>query len=90
MNRTVTPNYASITASTWFAEYLQRKVLTKRDACNLAKAIGMERKAIYAYAYLERTPKLEVVAKIMAYYGEDFIKIPLKDLNFYSIGDGKK
>lgn len=49
MNRTVTPNYASITAST-----------------------------------------LEVVAKIMAYYGEDFIKIPLKDLNFYSIGDGKK
>lgn len=77
MQKNITPNAASINASAWFAEYLQSKVMDNRDAVKLAKEIGMERKAIYAYAYLERTPKLDVVAKIMHYYGENEIKIPL-------------
>ena len=77
MQKNITPNAASINASVYFAEWLQTKVMDKREAVKLAKAIGMERKAIYAYAYLERTPKLDVVAKIMNYYGEKEIKIPL-------------
>ena len=77
MNKNVEPNYASVTASTWFAEYLQRKVLDHREATKLADAIGIERKSIYAYAYLHRSPKLDIVAKVMAYYGENFIRIPL-------------
>jgi len=81
MNRTITPSYASITASAWFAEYLQSKVVNRRDFCRLAKAIGISRTSLHAYAYSYRSPKLEVVAKIMAYYGDDFIHIPLKDIN---------
>ena len=77
MQKNITPNAASINASVYFAEWLQTKVMDKREAVKLAKAIGMERKAIYAYAYLERVPKLDVVAKIMHYYGENEIKIPL-------------
>lgn len=78
MQKNITPNAASINASAWFAEYLQNKLgENSMNAVKLAKAIGMERKAIYAYAYLERTPKLEVIAKIMHYYGENEIKIPL-------------
>ena len=75
MQKNITPNAASINAAVYFAEWLQTKVMDKREAIKLAKAIGMERKAIYAYAYLERTPKLDVVAKIMHYYGENEIKI---------------
>lgn len=77
MNKNVEPNHASVTASTWFAEYLQHKVLDHREATKLADAIGIERKSIYAYAYLQRSPKLDIVAKVLAYYGENFIRIPL-------------
>ena len=59
----------------------QKKVITRGEAKKLAKAVGLDRKSIYAYEYLERSPKLDIVAKIMAYYGNDFIHIPLKDIN---------
>ena len=78
MNKTITPSASSVAASIWFAEYLQKKLEENpRSAPELARAIGMERKSIYDFALLKRSPKLEVVAKILAYYGEDEIRIPI-------------
>jgi hypothetical protein len=78
MNKNVEPSASSIRASVWFAEYLQKKLEENpRSAPKLAKAIGMERKSIYDFALLKRSPKLEIVAKILAYYGEEEINIPI-------------
>lgn len=77
-NHRPAPTQSSIAASVWFMEYLQKKVIDEREAVKLADAIEMERKSIYAYAYGKSSPKLETVAKILAYYGETEIKIPLK------------
>ena len=78
MNRNITPSASSVMASLWFAEYLQKKLEEDPgSAPKLARAIGMERKAIYSYALLRRSPKLEIVAKILAFYGENEIRIPL-------------
>jgi len=77
-NKNITPSTSTVLASLWFAEYLQDKLGDDNEnAVRLAKAIGMERKAIYDYAYLKRSPKLEVVAKILAYYGETIAVIPI-------------
>ena len=79
MNKVTSPSSASVAASLWFAEYLQKKLEEDPgSAPKLARAIGMERKAIYSYALLRRSPKLEIVAKILAFYGENEIRIPLK------------
>lgn len=77
-NHRPTPPQSNIAASVWFMEYLQKKVIDEREAVKLADAIEMERKSIYVYAYGKSSPKLETVAKILAYYGETEIKIPLK------------
>jgi len=86
MNKNVTPSASSIAASVWFAEYLQKKLETGKtggpraeSAVKLAQAVGLDRKTIYDYAHLRRSPKLEVVAKILAFYGETSINIPLTD-----------
>ena len=81
MNKNITPSASSVAASLWFAEYLQKKLEEDPgSAPKLARAIGMERKSIYDYALLRRSPKLEVVAKILAFYGETEIRIPISDL----------
>ena len=78
MNQKITPSASSVAASLWFAEYLQKKLEEDPgSAPKLAKAIGMERKSIYDFALLRRSPKLEIVVKILAYYGEDEIRIPI-------------
>lgn len=78
MNKNITPSASSVAASLWFAEYLQNKLAEDPgSAPKLAKAIGMERKSIYDFALLRRSPKLEIVAKILSYYGEEEIKIPI-------------
>ena len=78
MNKKITPSASSVAASLWFAEYLQKKLEEDPgSAPKLAKAIGMERKSIYDFALLRRSPKLEIVVKILAYYGEDEIRIPI-------------
>ena len=43
----------------------------------LAAAIGIERKSLIGYAQGRVSPKLDVVAKVMAYYGEKEIRIPI-------------
>lgn len=85
MNHTTTPTTGTAAASIWFAEYLQKKLgglkcgnpNANESAVRLANAVGVERKSIYAYARGERSPKLDIVAKVLEYYGETEIKIPL-------------
>lgn len=85
MNKNITPTTGTAAASIWFAEYLQKKLgglkcgphKANERTLALCNAVGIDRKTIYAYARLERSPKLEVVAKILEYYGEKNITIPL-------------
>ena len=78
MNKNIEPSGASYMASAWFMEYLQKKLGESGDNYEkLARAVGLERKAILAYALGYRSPKLESVAKIMEYYGETSITIPI-------------
>ena len=80
MNKNITPSGASRMASAWFINYLQRKLGESGDTYEkLAKGVGLERKAILAYIMGYRSPKLEVVAKIMEYYGETSITIPIRN-----------
>ena len=85
MNKCITPTTGTAAASIWLAEYLNNKLgdlkcgphKESERTLALCQAVGIDRKTIYAYARLERSPKLEVVAKILEYYGEKDIKIPL-------------
>lgn len=74
MNHVTTPTPESLMASEWFQSYLLEKCLNRSQSTRLAQAIGLERKQIYRYANGLSSPKLEIVAKILAYYG-DFDKI---------------
>ena len=74
MNHVTTPTPESLRASDWFASYLREKCVDKNSTARLADAIGMERKQIYKYASGGCSPKLNTVAKILAYYG-DFEKV---------------
>ena len=74
MNHDTTPTKESRQADDWFQTYLLKKCVFNNQSCRLARAIGVERKTIYRYAYGQSSPKLETMAKILAYYG-DFDKI---------------
>lgn len=74
MNHVTTPTPETLRASDWFASYLREKCVDKNATARLADAIGMERKQIYKYASGGCSPKLDTVAKILAYYG-DFEKV---------------
>lgn len=77
MNRLVPQDIHSINASTWFSAYLREKCVSQRETIKLAKAVGLERKLLMNYALGRVSPKLDVVAKVMAYYGEKEIRIPI-------------
>lgn len=74
MNHVTTPTPETLRASDWFASYLREKCVDKNSTARLAEEIGMERKQIYKYASEGCSPKLDTVAKILAYYG-DFEKV---------------
>lgn len=74
MNHVTTPTPETLRASDWFAGYLREKCVDKNSTGRLADAIGMDRKQIYKYASGGCSPKLDTVAKILAYYG-DFEKV---------------
>ena len=74
MNHAQTQTRESVAASYWFGNYLREKCLDKGQTAKLAKAIGLERKQIYKYASGATSPKLDTVAKILAYFG-DFEKV---------------
>lgn len=70
MNHVTTPTPETLRASDWFASYLREKCVDKNATTRLADAIGMERKQIYKYASGGCSPKLDTVAKILAYFGD--------------------
>ena len=77
MNRTTPQTINSVKAAEWFSEYLKEKCISKRETKKLAAAIGIERKSLIGYAQGRVSPKLDIVAKVMAYYGEKEIRIPI-------------
>ncbi len=77
MNKLVPQDIHSINASAWFSAYLREKCVSQRETTKLAKAIGLERKSLMNYAQGRVSPKLDVVAKVLAYYGEKEIRIPI-------------
>lgn len=78
MNKTLTPTSATVNADIWFSQYLQKKLLeTGMSMYKLGAAVGCERKALFAYIHLERSPKLDLVAKVLSYFGESEIRIPI-------------
>ena len=77
MNKLVPQDIHSINAATWFSTYLREKCISQRETTKLAKAVGLERNSLMNYALGRVSPKRDVVAKVMAYYGEKEIRIPL-------------
>lgn len=77
MNKLVPQDIHSINAAMWFSAYLREKCVSQRETVKLAKAVGLERKSLMNYALGRVSPKLDVVAKVMAYYGEKEIRIPI-------------
>ena len=80
MNRTPTPNMASITATRWLTNTLNAEIERLHiSKAALARVAQVERKTIYEWMSGVRSPKLENVAQIFAALGYDSITIPLKE-----------
>ena len=86
MNRVPTPNMASITATRWFTNTLEKEIarlhISKKA---LARVAHVERKTIYAWMNGVSSPKLENIAQIFAALGYDSITIPLKEVEHEDI-----
>ncbi len=79
-NRKFMPTHASLVASDNFANWLRMKLATTHTThAQLAKAVGCERKTILAFVNNKWSPKLDVVAAIYEYFGEETINIPIKE-----------
>lgn len=86
MNRVTTPNMASITATRWLTNTLEKEIARLHISKNaLARVAHVERKTIYAWMNGVSSPKLENVAQIFAALGYDSITIPLKEVEHEDI-----
>ena len=80
MNKRIEPTRATVYASEFFATWLRVSMQENGVSCaKLARAIGLERKAILSYLNGQTSPKLEAVAAIFNYFGADRISIPIKN-----------
>lgn len=70
---------ASKAAKKWFIQYLCEK-LDERLAKNTAKDLHINRKTLSRYKNGISEPDLEALAEILAYFGEEEIRIPLKEI----------
>lgn len=80
MNKVITPSRITVNVYDNFASWLKEKMAyygTSSD--ELARAVGMRRSTISAYLNNQRSPKLEIVAMIFDFFGEDEIRISLKE-----------
>ena len=79
MNRTVLPNKQSASATSYFAYWLCDK-MARNDvtAIQLANYVDLERKTIMDYCAGKRYPKLDVLAKIFAFFDCDRIDTPME------------
>ena len=79
-NRITTPTIHTINASKNFGTWLTEKMKeTHTTDDKLADYVDMDRKTILRYRHNEGTPRLDLVAKIFAYFGESSIHISLSD-----------
>lgn len=77
-NRSILPTVRTVSALQNFSDWLREKLSdTHTSETELASAIGIERKSIVAYINRQRYPKLDVLAAIFAYFGEDRINIEI-------------
>ena len=77
-NKSITPTIATVSAADNFADWLRSKMDEKGVTCaQLATALGYERKAIMAYRTCQTSPKLDTLAAIFAYFGENRITIEI-------------
>lgn len=86
-NRTrIDKTRASRIACEWFAQYLYARIdgrmISKgfRNPLKVATDLGISEKTLRRYKLGVAVPDLEVVAEILAYFGEDEIRIPLKEI----------
>lgn len=77
MNKVITPSQSTLYANQWFAKYLRSHIKSGDDLIKLSKAVGISKNSLTAYKCGHRSPKLEVVAKIAAYYGDQVCRVPL-------------
>ena len=69
---------ATVSAADNFADWLREKMTERRVSCvQLAQAIGYERKAILSYLSGKSSPKLDTLAAIFSYFGENRISIEI-------------
>ena len=77
-NRSILPTIRTVSALQNFSDWLREKLKeTNTSEMTLAAEIGIERKSIVAYINRQRYPKLDVLAAIFAYFGEDRISIEI-------------
>ena len=80
MNHSPTQTTETIQASIAFADWLTDKLAkTHTTEEQLARAIGLNRKAIVAFVTLARSPKLDHIVKIFNYFGYTSVFIPFKE-----------
>ena len=69
----------SAIASEKFAEWLRTQRIAKKESQELlANSLDVDRKAIMSYESGRSTPRLDVLAKLYAHFGENEIRIPLR------------
>lgn len=77
-NRISLPTKESSFASCYFSNWLRNKrIENKISQAMLGVYLDIDRKSLMAYESGERVPKLDVLAKIFAFFGEDEINIKL-------------
>lgn len=78
MNKQILPNRESVTATSYFSDWLCQKMAAfDVTSVELAKYVGVDRKTIYAWCSGARYPKLDALAKIFRYFDCETIEIPL-------------
>ncbi len=81
MNRIVTPNLASITASTNFINTVTSEMEKQKiSKARLARIAQVERKTLYCWLEYWSSPKLENVAQIYRALGFEEIRISLTEV----------
>lgn len=80
MNKNILPNRQTASATMYFSDWLCEQMEKNNvNAVALARYVGCDRKTIYEYCAGRRYPKLDVLAKIYAYFDERTIIIPLTE-----------
>lgn len=77
MNKLIPQSTSSAYANLWFSKYLDHHIKSKEDLERLSKAVGIAQKSFRDYKFGRRSPKLEIVAKTAAFFGEELTTIPL-------------